>query len=178
MTGLLWAAALLLVAAGAAKMVHPEPTAAAARESGIPGSTLVTRPWVVRLLGLLEVLAGIAALLRGGPWSAAALALIYLTLAVVVRRLLREGPDRDCGCFGRPSEPVSRAHLLVNLAGAAIGLAAMLAPVPGLPPLLIESPGETLVLLAAAVVLSGLGRLTMTALPALSRLRTNVAGAE
>lgn len=178
MTGLLWAAALLLVTAGAAKLIRPTPTARAAVDSRIPGSAVMTRLWVVRCAGLLEVAVGIAVFLRGGPWAAAVLALTYSALAVVARQLMREGPDRDCGCFGPASEPVSRAHLVVNVLGAAIGLAAVLAPVPGVGPAMIENPWETMVLLAGAVVLSRLGQLAMTTLPALSRLRMNLAGAD
>lgn len=178
MTGLLWAAAFLLITAGAAKLIRPAPTARAAAESRIPGSTLITRRWVVRFVGLLELVAGTAVLLLGGPWTAAGLAVIYLVLAITVRLLLREGPDRDCGCFGRESEPANRAHLVVNVVGAAIGLAAVLAPVPGVGPALIENPLQTMVLLAAAVVLARLGYLAMTVLPTLSRLRANLAGAE
>jgi len=177
MTGLLWAAALLLAAAGVAKLARPDPTTRAAADSGIPGSVWFTRRWVVRLLGMGEVAAALAVVLAGGPRSAAALALLYAALALVAARLLREGPDRDCGCFGNRSQPVTVAHLVIDLAASAVGLAAVLWPVPGLPELVAADPWPTIALAGGAIVLAWLAYLAMTALPELSRLREKLAGA-
>jgi hypothetical protein len=52
-------------------------------------------------------------------------AVCYFVLAVFAWRLLRRAPATPCACLGSSSAPVSRLHVVVNLAavGAAVGSA-------------------------------------------------------
>ncbi len=175
-TGLVWAAALVLVGAGAAKLARPGPTARAAADSGIPGSSWLAGRAAVRLLGLAETAVGLTVLLAGGPRPAALLAVAFAALTAVAWRLMRERPDSDCGCFGRASAPVGRAHLIVDGVATAVGVVAVFRPAPGLAQAAVEDLGATVVLAGAAIVLSWLAYLAMTALPAVSRVRRRVEG--
>lgn len=177
MTGLVWAAALLLGAAGVAKLLHPGPTVRAAADSGMPGSSWLTRRWLVRLVGLIEFTVAAAVVLAGGSRPAALLAAIYALLAAVAWGLMRDGRAADCGCFGRSTQPVGRAHLMVDGAGVVIGVGAVWWPPSALLDGWAQDPMAPVVLGGAAIVLSWLAYLSMTALPAVARLRTKVAAA-
>lgn len=174
MTGLLCAAALLLAAAGASKLIRPTgPALAAAR---LPGATQLSGRLATRAGGLLELAIALAALTLGGRAGAGLLTLCYACLAAMSVRLMAVAGGADCGCFGRPSR-ISHAHTVINLGFLLTGLAGLYRPVPALAPVLADRPGYGLLLLLAATTLAYLSYLTMTALPELLRLavRTEVA---
>jgi hypothetical protein len=148
----------LLGAAGVAKTVDPEPTAGALRASGLP-----SRPWMVRVLGAMEIAAASFGLAFGGPWVAAA-AVLYLGFAIFTMLAVRNVvPVQSCGCFGREDTPPSWFHVAFNLV-ALLGLIGVLAtngsPIPPDVPLI-----ETLVYLGFAALGTFLSYLLLTRLP-------------
>lgn len=154
------AAALLLVAAGAAKLTTP-----AEGFFGLLGDR--SRPALVRLLGAAEIVAGGAALGLGGPVAASAVGVLYGSFAVAVLRARRAGAA-TCGCFGRLDAPPSRIHVVGNLAMAAVSLVAAGAarpPAQQVVEVLRERPGQGVALAVEVVVLAGLALVAFTALP-------------
>jgi Methylamine utilisation protein MauE len=113
------AACALLVVAGAGKVLHPRPARVAAGAAGLPasGSAVVG-------FGLVEVVAGGAGVVLGGP-AALAVAACYLALTFVALRLLRRAPSTPCACLGSPKATVTRAHVAVDLAAAGVAIAAV-----------------------------------------------------
>ena len=123
MTVALGAAALLLLAAGAAKVADPTTTAGALAALGWPSS-----PGLVRTGAAGEALLGAAALVVGGPVLAALVAASYLGFVAFVVAALRAGtPLSSCGCFGRADTPPHPGHVVVDAALAAGALAAAIA---------------------------------------------------
>ncbi|GAA1996387.1 hypothetical protein JL107_12415 [Nakamurella flavida] len=180
MIGLLGACALLLGAAGVAKVLRPAPTARAARALDLAIADRLSGHLSVRLLGGLEIVVAVSVLAGGGARAAAALALAYLLLTAVAVRLLTVAPDSDCGCFGTAREPVSRLHVVVNGACALVGVAAVLAPQPAFTAAVASattSAGVTagVALVIVVGVLAALLGALMTALPALMSARAKVA---
>lgn len=148
----------LLVAAGVAKTVDPEPTSGALRASHLPSNT-----WMVRLLGFVEIAAAVVGLAFGGLWVMAA-AVLYLGFLVFTWLAVRNVvPVQSCGCFGREDTPPSWFHIVFNLL-ALIGLVGVAAtngsPVPGDVPLI-----QTLVYLGLAGLGTFLSYLLLTRLP-------------
>jgi hypothetical protein len=124
--GVLGAAALLLVVAGAAKVADPSRTAGALRALGWPSS-----PVLVRAGAAAELLLGAAALVVGGPALALLVAASYLGFALFVMAALRSGtPVGTCGCFARADTPPSTAHVVLDggLAAGAVWAGAVDAP--------------------------------------------------
>lgn len=124
--GLLAGAALLLVVAGATKVVDPSRLAGALATLGWPSSGVL-----VRAGALAETVLGLAALVVGGRPLALLVAASYLGFALFVMAALRAGtPLATCGCFGQADTPPSSGHVLVDalLAGAAVLAAATDAP--------------------------------------------------
>lgn len=119
------AAAGLLVVAGVPKLADPLPLVRALRQSGMPGS----RP-LVRGFALVEVAAGLWAVVEPSRLSAALVAAAYLLFtAFVVRVLRRGGILGSCGCFGKPDTPATRTHAALT-AVAALAAAAVAADPP------------------------------------------------
>jgi hypothetical protein len=113
-------AAILMVVAGAAKVVRPEPAANALGVLGIGAA-----PLAIRLGAGLEVLIGLAALVAPGPLAALALGASYLGFAAFVLVLRAKPGAESCGCFGADDEPPSLRHVVVDaLLGAGCLLAA------------------------------------------------------
>lgn len=159
-------AAVLLVAAGAAKLSRPAPGVA-----DLLGFRAPTP--LVRLVGASEVAVGIAALLVGGP-AAWAVGLLYASFAVIVLRavLVKAG---SCGCFGRLDAPPSWVHVLGNLALAAVSFAAVgtdTAPVQAVARSISDRPAVGAALAAEIVLMAGLGLVAFTALPEALGART------
>jgi len=171
--GLLSAAALLLAAAGASKLIRP--TGSALTAARLPIGDLAA-PAATRATGLLELGIAVAALVLGGRTGAGLLALCYAGLAAMSVRLMAVARGADCGCFGRPSR-ISHWHTAINLGYLLAGLIGLYRPAPSLDRVLTDRPGHGLLLLVAAMTLAYLSYLTMTALPELLRLavRTEVA---
>jgi hypothetical protein len=122
----LGAAALLLVAAGAAKVADPSRTAGALAALGWPSS-----PQLVRIGAAAELVLGAAALVVGGPGLAVLVAASYLTFGLFVMTALRaKTPIGTCGCFGSADTSPKPLHVTVDvlLAGGAVAAAATDAP--------------------------------------------------
>lgn len=111
-------ASVLLVAAGAGKLVGPAPTAAALRGIGVRVPEAA-----VRGLGVVEIALGGAALLSSAALPAVGVALVYGGFtAFVVVALRRAVPG--CGCFGSAGAAPSWAHAGFNVVLACGALAA------------------------------------------------------
>jgi len=112
-------AAVLLATAGATKVITPIPAATALLKlgAGCP-------PWVVRLLGLVELTIAVSAFVVGGILPASALAVLYGGLTLVALAMLRADPGAECGCFGPVPMPVSYRHVVLNLLALATGVTA------------------------------------------------------
>jgi hypothetical protein len=154
------AAALLLVAAGLAKVRRPADTSIALRRAGLP-----LPEWAVRAGAGAEVAAGCWALTSGRA-AAGLVALSYLGFAGFVALALRRGsPVSSCGCFGKPDSPPTVSHVVLNLAAAATAAWAAFHAHAGAVTLLGHQPlaGVPLVLLTGAVAY--LAYLVMGVLP-------------
>lgn len=116
---LFWVVSLVMVAAGASKLVDPSATADTLRALSVPGGAVAAR-----LVGAAEVVVGVAALSVGGPVVAAAVAVLYAAFAGVVVLARRQGLP-SCGCFGARSAPPSPVHVVVNVASAAVAAVAV-----------------------------------------------------
>lgn len=116
--------ALLLSASGALKLWKPKYTRGALRAAGLPSAKAL-----VVTLGLAEIVVGLAVVTTGHALSALAMALLYASFALFVTHALRQGvPVASCGCFGRPDTPPSWIHVVVNVIGFGLGVAASLSP--------------------------------------------------
>jgi len=164
--GLVSAAAMLLAAAGLAKLRQRAPLRSSFAAAAVPGLRRLPPGPATRLAGLAELLIAACALSFGGRLGALLIALSYAALAGLAARMVAIEAGQDCGCFGRPS-PVSHWHTGVNLAGLLIGLVALALPAGSLPVELGRHPVTGLALTLTAVLLAYLGYLCMTALPAL-----------
>lgn len=115
------ALAVVLLAAGAAKLGQPAWPATAAA-FGAP-------PWLARVLPWLELgLGGVLAAGVGLPWTTlAAAGLVAAFTAAVAQRVIR-GQAVPCGCFGETSpEPVGPDTLARNGVLLGLGLVAVAA---------------------------------------------------
>ncbi|MBM3660204.1 MAG: hypothetical protein FJW95_11995 [Actinobacteria bacterium] len=102
-------AALLLVVAGALKLVDPSGTVGALRALGV-----VVDDTRVRVLAGAEAALGALALAVTNEVIALAVALSYAGFAlVIVTALVRGLPIDSCGCLGRLETPPGGRHLLV-----------------------------------------------------------------
>jgi hypothetical protein len=166
--GPLVVAALLLVAAGVAKLRRPAPTGLALARLGLPG----TDP-LVRLLGAVEVVVAVAAVAVGGV-AAVPVAVLYLGFAVFtavqVRRAAATGETADCGCFGDADAPVGWTHVVVNVLLATGAVSATAVGADGLGGALdADGPAAVAVVLVAVVAAAGV-RALLTDLPAVRAL--------
>ncbi len=140
-------AALVVVAAGIAKVVSPDAFGSAAGSVGLP---LGRRGRAAgRAIGLAEVALGVAAMVWWRP-AFAALAVLYVAFAVTAWRAIRAGAP-SCGCFGAVESPPSGLHVAIDLA-AALALAVGWAVDPASPPL----GAWPVMVLGAALVVAGL----------------------
>jgi len=154
LTAVVGAAALLLLAAGAAKVADPTRTAGAL--AAVLGRPVPAAPAVVRAGALAEAALGAATLVAGGRALSALVGLSYVGFAAFVAAALRTGaPVGTCGCFGRPDTPPRPLHVAIDAAFALAGLAGAVA---GVDPLLPASPAA----IAAAVALAGTGYMALT----------------
>lgn len=104
-----FAAALLLCAAGIAKVWRPGPSRRAADDQG-----LIVSDSSVRVFGLCEMAVGISVIAAGGSLVASLQALLYLAFVIFVVRGLRRGDLSSCGCFGASDRPPTWTHAVVN----------------------------------------------------------------
>jgi hypothetical protein len=164
--GLLSAAALLLAAAGLAKLRQRSPARSAFAAAAVPGARRLPAGLANRLSGTVELAVAAVVLGAGGRLAGVLIALCYGLLAALSARMVAIEFGQDCGCFNRPS-PVTHWHTGVNLTGALIGVLAAVLPARSLLAELARQPVSGAALLLASVLLAYLGYLTMTALPAL-----------
>ena len=153
--GLLGAASLLLLIAGAAKTADPSRIAGALAALGWPSSTVAVRAGAVA-----EAALGALGLLVGGAVVALLVASSFAGFALFVVAALRSGtPVGTCGCFAREDTPPHPRHVAVDV-GLAVGaaVAAVAAPDP-----LIDAPAASWALAAA---LAAAAYLALTASPA------------
>lgn len=108
-TAVAWVAAAVLVVAGAAKVRTPGATSRALRLAGLPDDERL-----VRLLGAGEVALGLAALLAV-PFATLGVGAAYVAFTVFAVRQRRD-PAADCGCFGTDATPLTRLHVVVDVA--------------------------------------------------------------
>src|SRR5665647_3236417 len=108
--GPLYAAAALLVVAGAQKVVDPAPLVRALR------TTRVRVPRnAVRGVATAEVAIGLATLVWGGRAAAIGVGLSYACFtAFVLLARARGGVLASCGCFGRSDLPPTATHAVVT----------------------------------------------------------------
>jgi hypothetical protein len=158
--------ALLLVAAGAAKLRAPGASATALRALGLRIAPVAT----ARALGVAEIGVGAWALATGSPGAALAVATLHLGFAVTTARLLRL-PAVPCGCFGAPDAPASIAGLAANVMSVLVAAAATVRPPGPLHQRLLDGPVESGTILVLAVVAAWLVHEIHDALPALETAR-------
>ncbi len=166
MIGLLSAAALLLAAAGLAKLRRPAPLRSAFAAAAIPGAERLPPVVASRSAGAAELVVAAIALCLGGRLGALLITLGYAMLAMLSARMVAVEAGQDCGCFSRPS-PVTHWHTAVNCAGLLIGLFGLALPAGSPLAELLRQPLPGAPVMLAAGLLAYLGYLTMTALPAL-----------
>ena len=130
-------AAGLLIASGVGKLARPAPAVDALAAAGFPGGAVAARA-----LGVVEVLAGAAALWRPSTASALVVAGLYLAFALFLVRLIRRGGATTCGCVGSGEAPPSRLHVALDLTAAAVAVAVAVAAtgVPSLGSAVAASP--------------------------------------
>jgi hypothetical protein len=122
LAGAFGAACLLLLAAGAAKVVDPIRTVGALAALGWSAPS-----GAVRLAAAAEAVVGAAGLAVGGAAVAVAVAVSYLAFAVFVVAAMRSGtPVGSCGCLGAVDTPPRVGHVVTNVVlagGTAVALA-------------------------------------------------------
>ncbi len=147
--GVVSAGAVLLVIAGAQKLIDPWPAASALRQAKFP----VSRSMVRSGAGV-EIAIGSLFLVMGTGVLAAAVSAVYLAFAGFVVVAMRAGVDGSCGCFGREDTPPSWLHVaangLVAVAAVAYAFGDAAAPVDNLTELSLDAA----VLVASTVILA------------------------
>ena len=157
------ASAVLLVAAGGAKLADPASLVRALRSVGLPAPRAA-----VRVGAAGEVALGVAAALTGSALAAAGVALSYAAFtAFVLVALRRGGVLASCGCFGKADTPPTRTHVAVTGALAVVAAAVAVRPLPALPALLGSSPGAGVPLLVTTAAVAVTAYLVLAVLPLL-----------
>ncbi len=155
------AAAVLLVAAGGAKLADPLPLVRALRSARLPAPA-----GLVRLVAAAEVLLGLAALLTGSRPAAALVAVSYAAFtAFVLLARARGGVLASCGCFGKTDTPPTTTHVVTTGVLAAVGAAVAVRPLGPLSDLLASSPGSGLPLLLVTAAVAVTTYLVLALLP-------------
>lgn len=184
------ASAVVLVAAGLAKLARPAPAADLLARLGLARLGLLARSNLIRLTGLAECALGTAALAVGDPdpapgyalifmatdrpwpfhdWPgsilAAAVGGLYAAFALVVLQARRLDVP-SCGCLGRASGPPSRPQIAVNLAFATAALIVSTAS-PGDMRTPVEALEEVnpLLFISAVGLIAGLSLTALTTTP-------------
>jgi Methylamine utilisation protein MauE len=144
--------ALVLVAAGGAKVIRPEDTARALHVAGWRVDRNVVRAGAVG-----EALVGLAAIAFPGPLTGGLVAASYLAFSCFVVVAVRRGwPLSSCGCFGRPDSQPSYQHATLNAAAAAIAIWWSAAAPTGLRSVVSHQPWHGVPLLFTVLVIAGL----------------------
>jgi hypothetical protein len=167
------AAAGLLVAAAAPKLVDPASLVRALRSVGLPAGALL-----VRGVAAAELVVGAAALVRPDRVTGVLVAFSYAAFSgFVALALARGGVLASCGCFGRADTPPTRSHLLVTSVLAASGVVVASSVPPSPWSSLAQQPGVGAALVGFAVLVAGLSYLVMVVLPTVSPVAVRSASA-
>lgn len=165
LAGPFFAAAGLLLVAGAAKLRRPDHTSSALAAAALPSRLIF-----VRGLGAAEVVIGGACLVAPGMASALALFGMYLIFAGFLTHLIaKKVAAASCGCLGRRETPPSRLHIALNLVGCAVGLVVAFTGLPGIFPLAARLPFSGVSFLVGVVGIGYLAYLSVNFLPELFR---------
>lgn len=163
--GFLHAVLVVLAVGGGSKLVRPASTTAALITAGmIP---IRRRRWATvaaRVLGVVEVVVGVVALVAPGPLVLALAAGLYVGFNLFLARLARRDIEADCGCLGSASRPAGPLHRRVNLAAATVCAWSAVAAFDGWP---IATPADLLGAGPAVAVPYALVVLTLAGLLAL-----------
>lgn len=146
-------AALVLCAAGVAKLRSPGQAVRALHTVGLPAGAAL-----VRLFAVAEVALGAWCIARPGPVAAAMLALVYAFFVPLSAVLARR--HTPCGCFGERELPVSAAQPALSAVLALVAVVAAASGVHGFAWLLGRPP---LGALALAVGIAGAAYATVIA---------------
>jgi hypothetical protein len=165
------AAAVLLFAAGVAKLRTPAPAVGMLRRALPPPLRPLAGETAIRLAAGVEAIIGAAVILDGGRLVHALLAGCYLAFSVVALRLATLPQRQSCGCFGRTDSPVGVLHVALDVVAAGVAVIATVRPPGRLGGLFDGSVLVGVVGCTQAVLLAYLGFLTITALPALGAER-------
>jgi hypothetical protein len=141
-------AALLLVLAGAGKVVDPTMTVGALRALRLPASR-----FAVRIGSAAELALGGLAFAVGGAGLWWAVAASYLAFGAFVFVALRRGTMiGSCGCFGREETPSHAIHVVLDL--LLVAVAAVTAAVSPAAPLdaITEQPGIAVLAITAVAL--------------------------
>ncbi len=161
-------AAGLLVLAGAAKILRPDPTAQALLDAGLPGTLAAAR-----VVGTVEVTVGAWASLAPAAVGAIALGGLYLVFAGYLGFLLAARPDAgSCGCAGSTAVPPSRLHLALNLGASATGFAYATTEAPGVGSWIVSLGWAAVPVVFGLVVAGWLAVVAVTAAPTAFRAWT------
>ncbi len=118
-------AAVVLCAAGLAKLRAPNGAVRALMVTGLSANAAL-----VRALAVGEVAIGGFALVRPSPWLAGAVAGLYASFCALSLALARR--RAGCGCFGEGDAPASVLQSLLSGALCLVAVAAALAPAHGI----------------------------------------------
>ncbi len=157
------ASALLLVVAGAAKVLDPLPLVRALRSARLPAPVAG-----VRLLAVAEAALGLAAVLLGGRVTAVLVAASYAAFTgfvLLARR--RGGVLASCGCFGRADTPATTGHVVVTGALALVAAGMAVTPLGTLTEVLAAGPGAGAPLVLVTVTVAVLVHGVLALLPTL-----------
>jgi hypothetical protein len=152
------ATAVVLCAAGIAKLRSPVGAVRALRVVGLPAS-----PWLVRAFAGGELALGAWSLAHPSPASAAAVACVYVGFSVLSLVLARR--RAACGCFGDGDAPASIIGSVLSATLGLVAVAAAAAPAHGVGWVLGAAPGQAIVLTAGIVGSAYAIILTYTQLP-------------
>ena len=171
--GPLFAAAALLLIAGANKLRHPAATRVALRTAGLPSRTVI-----VRSIGGAEVLIAVAAIAVGGRVPAALVTAAYLGFTAFSLRLYRSSRGlAPCGCFGATDAPVGPIHIGVDLAVALVVAGAIVTPSSGLLSAISDTPWFGVPFFGLTYLLVGGLQASLTVLPTTLAATKSPAGA-
>lgn len=111
----------LLVVTGVFKVLRPQPTAKVLGAIGITRSSV----WLSRVLGSVEVIAGVLGLASPRGPGGTIVAALYLAFAIFLVFLVVFRPAlSSCGCTGRRDTPPSLLHAGFDLAASGIAFVA------------------------------------------------------
>ena len=164
------AAALLLIVAGLAKVFRPVPTAELLASFGLPEV-----PAAVVVIGIVESVVGVLALVTGGHLLAVATGTFYVGFIVVVGRALATGAE-SCGCFGRVDSPPSWIHVVGNAVFAVASFVAAAGRTPA--QVMADQPADGIGFVVGTGLIAGLTLVAFTAVPEALAARSGTRSAD